>query len=80
MTFETDTERRVLAHLRAPHDQDGAPFSDEEIVARVNADEHTEANGNDVVEVLKDLEARGLARQVKDGWKMTKAGFEELTA
>lgn len=74
----SDTERRVLGHLRAPHDEDGAPFTDEQIVERVEADQHTAAEGDQVLETLKDVEAMGCCRRRKDGWRMTKAGLEAL--
>lgn len=78
--FASDAHRRVMAHLPNPDDE---PVSIEDlIVQRINRDPHTLAHFDDaaeVLEVLKDLESEGHAKQLKDGWKNTPAGFDTLT-
>ena len=78
--FASDGHRRVMAHLPNPDDD---PISEYDLVAeRINADPHALAHFDsveDVLEVLKDLEADGHAKQLKDGWKNTPSGFDVLT-
>jgi hypothetical protein len=78
--FASDAHRRVMAHLPNP-DQDPVPVEDL-ITHRINQDPHTLQHFQDagqVADVLHDLEADGHAKNLKDGWKNTPAGFDALT-
>lgn len=78
--FASDAHRRVMAHLPNPDDE--ALSVDDLILERVNQDPHTLAHFDDaaeVLEVLKDLEADGHAKELKSGWKNTAQGFDALT-
>lgn len=70
-----------MGHLPNPDDD---PISVEDlIVDRINKDPHTLAHFGDageVTAVLKDLEADGHAKKLKDGWKHTPNGLEILSA
>lgn len=78
--FASDAHRRVMAHLPNPDDD---PISTEDLINdRINRDPHTLTHfraADDVVSVLTDLEADGHAKQLKNGWKNTPAGFDVLT-
>lgn len=78
--FVSDAHRRVMAHLPNPDDD---PVSVEDLIAvRINKDPHTLEHfdsSSEVADVLADLEADGHAKQLKDGWKNTPAGFDALT-
>lgn len=79
-TFASDAHRRVMAHLPNPDDHPLAV--DDLIVERINKDPHTLThfeNADELVDVLKDLEAEGHAKHLKDGWKNTPDGFDTLT-
>ena len=69
-----------MAHLANPDDD---PISVEDLIAeRINEDPHTLAHfssADEVAEVLKDLEADGHAKRLKNGWKNTPDGFDLLT-
>jgi hypothetical protein len=78
--FASDAHRRVMAHLPNPDDD---PLTVEALISeRINRDTHTLAHfdaADEVVEVLKDLESDGHAKQTKDGWRNTPDGFDALT-
>lgn len=79
--FASDAHRRVMAHLPNPDDD---PISEYDLVAeRINKDPHTLAHFEsveEVLDVLRDLEADGHAKNLKDGrWKNTPDGFDVLT-
>jgi hypothetical protein len=78
--FASDAHRRVMAHLPNPDDP---PITVEDLIAkRINRDPHTLALfqvAPEVIEVLKQLESDGHAKQLKDGWKNTQDGFDILT-
>jgi hypothetical protein len=88
--FDSDTHRRVLAHLPLPGDAPIAAYDDSgserdnrraslyhRMVPDIGTDLEDEA---EVVSVLEDLEADGYAAKTKDGWKQTKKGQEALSA
>lgn len=88
--FASDTHRRVLAHLPVPGDGPMVVNSTEmlrprelrrvSLAHRISSDAHHGLQHVDeLAEVLADLEADGHAEQSKDGWKMTRAGFDALT-
>ena len=70
--FASDTHRRVLA---AVPDAD----STLSVYERVAGDTELDLSDDDVDEVLKDLEADGHVKKLKDGWRHTKDGHELLT-
>lgn len=75
--FASDAHRRVMANLPNPDDD---PLSIDELLAgRVAADDFLDVDADELSEILKDLEADGDAKKLKDGWKNTKSGFEALT-
>lgn len=76
--FDSDTHRRVLAHLPLPAD---APTSVVDLAHRIGPDavHHKISSIEELVDVLKELEADGYA-VLGDGWKMTDDGFDALTA
>lgn len=77
--FASDAHRRVMAHLPNPQDD---PVSIEDlIIGRINHDPHTLSHfdsADDVLGVLRDLEADGYAKELKSGWKNTAEGFDVL--
>jgi hypothetical protein len=79
--FASDAQRRVMAHLPNPDDD---PISLHDLIAeRINKDPHTLTHfghANEVFDILRELEADGYAKKLKDGWKNTPDGFEVLTA
>jgi hypothetical protein len=78
-TFASDAHRRVMAHLPNPDDD---PATIEDVIAAINTDPHTLKHfesADQVADVLRDLEADGHAKKLKDGWKNTQAGFDVLT-
>lgn len=77
--FETDTQRRVLAHLSTPDDDFG--FTLAALTARLDGDPHTPCETeDDVAAVLAELKAEGLALEHKGGiWQQSKDGFAALT-
>jgi CBS-domain-containing membrane protein len=75
--FASDAHRRVMANAPNPDDD---PLSVEELLEqRVAKDEHLDIDRDDLEDVLKDLEADGHVKQLKDGWKNTPDGFAALT-
>jgi hypothetical protein len=75
--FASDVHRRVQANVPNPDDD---PLTVEELLAqRIDRDDHLEIEEDELVEVLKDLEAEGHSKQLKDGWKNTPSGFDALT-
>ena len=78
--FASDAHRRVMAHLPNPDDE---PITvDDLILQRINRDPHTLTHfltGDEVNEVLTDLEADGHAQNLENGWTNTTDGFELLT-
>jgi hypothetical protein len=71
--FSSDVHRRVLAAV---------PMTDDELTVyeRVLGDTELDLGDDDVDEILRDLEADGHVRQLKDGgWRHTKAGHDLLT-
>jgi hypothetical protein len=70
--FASDTHRRVLAAV---------PISDDELTLeeRVGGDTELDLSAEEVEEVLRDLEADGHVKNLKDGWRHTKDGHELLT-
>jgi hypothetical protein len=86
--FASDTHRRVLGHLPLP-DADalalqgpGGPKAHRHSLGhRISGDAHHELQTvEDLEAVLHELEADGLASQLKSGWRMTKAGLDALNA
>jgi hypothetical protein len=78
-TFVSDAHRRVMAHLPNPDDD---PVPVEDVIAAINTDPHTLKHfesADQVADVLRDLEADGHAKKLKDGWKNTQSGFDALT-
>ena len=79
-TFASDAHRRVMAHLPNPDDE---PITvDDLILERINRDSHTLLHfvtGDEVLEVLGDLEVDGHAEQPNAGWRNTQSGFDLLT-
>ncbi len=74
--FDSDAHRRVLAHLDIPG---GDPLDEAALYERMAPDVGTDfSDGDELVEVLKDLEADGLAGKTKAGWKQTKRGHDAL--
>lgn len=74
--FASDVHRRVAAAVPNPDEEHA---SADEVVARVELDEHVDVSGEGVLEVLEDLEADGDVSHAASGWKLTKAGFSALT-
>ncbi len=77
--FASDAHRRVMAVVANP-DQERIDL--DEIAKRLGQDEHVPLGPDeveDVVEILKDLEADGDVSQTKAGWQNTKEGFAVLT-
>jgi hypothetical protein len=75
--FASDANRRVMAAVPNP-DED--PQTTAELVGgRIARDDHLHVTEEEADEILKDLEADGDVRQLKDGWKNTAAGFRKLT-
>lgn len=70
--FASDEHRRVLAAVPTPENE----LSLEE---RLAGDTELDLSPEEVEEILKDLEADGHAKQLKDGWRHTKAGHDLLT-
>lgn len=77
--FTSDTHRRIVGHLPLPDDD---PIEVEALGVRLGADLRNLVirSVDDLKEVLSELEAEGLAKHLAAGWKMTKEGFEALTA
>ena len=86
--FESDTHRRVLAHLPLPGDDPIAlydPYAERptkvSLFHRMIADVGTDfADENELLEVLYDLQSAGYAGETKVGWKQTKKGHDALNA
>lgn len=75
--FASDVHRRVQANVPNPGDD---PLSVDELLAqRVANDDHLDVDEDELGEVLKDLEADGHCKRLKDGWRNTPAGFDALT-
>jgi hypothetical protein len=77
--FASDTHRRVLAALSHPD----MTWDEDELLERVGGNQWTLIDADEpeaLSEILSDLEADGDAKKNKDGWKMTKAGLDKLTA
>lgn len=77
--FASDAHRRVMAVVANP-DQD--PSSVYEILERLEQDTYVDLgldSVEEVVEVLKDLEADGDVTQVDGDWINTDEGFDALT-
>ena len=78
--FASDVHRRVMANVPNPDEQ---PLSvDDLLEVRVARDDHLRDAGlgaDDLLEVLKDLEADGHVRESKGGWRNTADGWEALT-
>lgn len=78
--FDSDAHRRVMAHLPNPDDD---PISVADLITeRINRDPHALQHfqdANQVQAILDDLDADGHAKQLKNGWKNTKDGFDVLT-
>lgn len=75
--FDSDVHRRVQANVPNPDDN---PLPVEDLMTdRVARDDFLDLTEDELVEVLKDLEAAGHAKQLKDGWKNTPDGFAALT-
>lgn len=70
--FASDAHRRVLAAV---------PFPEDELTVeqRVAGDTELDLSQEDLEEILKDLEADGHVKKVKDGWRHTRDGRELLT-
>lgn len=73
--FDSDTHRRVLGSLPNP---DAEPMDTGELAGRLASDPYTFDEG--FVDVLKDLEANGMASSTEEGWVMTESGLERLNA
>lgn len=74
--FDSDDHRRVQAAVPNP-DED--PKTLEEVQVRVNEDDYLDLSQDETLEILKDLEASGHSKELKDGWRNTKEGFNLLT-
>jgi hypothetical protein len=75
--FASDAHRRVMANAPNP-DED--PLTVDEILGeRVSKDNHLDVSHEEAEEILKDLEADGHVRELKNGWKNTASGWEALT-
>lgn len=79
--FGSDVHRRIQANVPSP---DETPLSVADLITqRINNDPHLLlqlTDPNEVVAVLKELEAEGHAKQDKQGrWQNTADGFAALT-
>lgn len=75
--FASDVHRRVMANVPNPDDE---PLTVDALLGeRVALDDHLDIDEDELVEVLKDLEADGHVKQTKVGWKNTPSGFDALT-
>lgn len=75
--FASDVHRRVQANVPNPGDE---PLTVGELLTeRVAKDDWLDLDQDELVEVLKDLEADGHSKNLKDGWRNTPAGFTALT-
>ncbi len=70
--FASDAHRRVLAAVPQPDDE----LTVEE---RAAGDTELDLSPEELEDILEDLEADGHVKQVKDGWRHTKAGHDLLT-
>ena len=70
--FASDTHRRVMAAVPTPDDELS-------VYERVLGDTEVDLEDAEVDEILKDLEADGHVKQLKDGWRPTKTGYALLT-
>lgn len=70
--FASDAHRRVLAAVPGPDDE----LSVEE---RAAGDTELDLSPEELEDVLKDLEADGYVRRLKNGWRHTKGGHDLLT-
>lgn len=70
--FASDAHRRVMAAV---------PTAEDELTVeeRFAGDTELELSDDELQEVLKDLEADGHVKNLKDGWRQTKSGHELLT-
>ena len=71
--FASDTHRRVMAAVPASAENERT------VEERVAGDTELDLSQEELDEVLKDLEADGHVKQVKDGWRHTKSGNDLLT-
>lgn len=86
--FESDTHRRVLAHLPQPDDPPIAVYNPDvarpsrvSLFHRMIPDAGTDlADQEELESVLADLEASGYAAQADEGWRQTQAGLDALNA
>lgn len=88
--FKSDAHRRVLAFLRAPHDdgggvhEAGAPMAVEpggwetSLSERMNADAWFVSSGADLTTVLSELEADGFVEERPEGYIVTDDGAAAL--
>lgn len=75
--FDSDDHRRVLAHLG---DVASDGYQTPELLERLGPDVGTSFDEVDeLIEVLKDLEADRFAREGQHGWYMTRTGLRALT-
>lgn len=77
--FASDVHRRVLGHLTTPKEKAG--WDPEALLERLDPDDHTPLDTvPELVEVLDELKAEGLAAKHKGGlWQQTQKGFDLLT-
>lgn len=75
--FASDAHRRVMANAPNPNED---PLSPEALLEqRIALDDYLDLSEDELTEVLKDLEADGHVKHLKNGWKNTPSGFVALT-
>lgn len=74
--FASDVHRRVMCAAANPGDP---ALSVDEIMARVERDDHLDIDRDELAEALADLEADGHLGQKDGGWRNTASGWEALT-
>jgi hypothetical protein len=77
--FASDVHRRVAAHLPVAAEE---PISVEDLLVRLQEDVYTQISDADRValeSVLTQLAASGHVKELKAGWRLTKAGLDCLT-
>ena len=75
--FASDVHRRVMSNVPNPDDD---PLDVVGLLEqRIAHDDHLDVDADELEDALKDLEADGHVKQLKDGWKNTASGFKTLT-
>lgn len=75
--FASNAHRRVMAVLGNDDEPSRKPF--DLVLETVDADDQIDLDAEEVIEILKDLQADGDADHTDEGYDATEIGLEALT-